>query len=94
MNNKRLLWSLIAAGGVILMCVLLWSATAGSGDMGSGKVTPQVTGAPKLQSDLEKIDLGDIKLGKTVQAVFVLTNTGDRALQFTAKPYIEVLEGC
>jgi hypothetical protein len=35
-----------------------------------------------------------VKLGKTVQAEFALTNTGDRPLYVSEKPYIEVLEGC
>jgi hypothetical protein len=60
----------------------------------SASFTPQVTGAPRLSADKQKIDLGDVKLGQTVQAAFEIANTGDRPLQFTQAPFIEVVEGC
>jgi hypothetical protein len=54
----------------------------------------QVTGAPSLKVDREKVDLGDVRLGQTVSVAFEVTNVGDRPLRFTAEPYIEVVEGC
>jgi len=33
-------------------------------------------------------------LGKTVEVSFLLTNVGDKTLQFTQAPTIEVKEGC
>lgn len=53
-----------------------------------------VKGSPSLTVDQEKIDLGDIKLGKTVKVTFKLTNVGDQPLRFSKAPYIEVAEGC
>jgi hypothetical protein len=55
---------------------------------------PQVNGQPARQVDKEKVDFGDVKLGQTVEAKFAVTNVGDQPLRFTAKPYIEVIEGC
>lgn len=54
----------------------------------------EVQGAPSLKVDQELIDMGDIKLGRTVEASFEITNVGDQVLRFTKAPYIEVLEGC
>ena len=55
--------------------------------------TIEVTGAPSLQVDNEKVDLGDVKLNQTVQVSFQLTNVGDETLRFVKQPYIEVVEG-
>jgi hypothetical protein len=52
------------------------------------------TGAPQLQVDQDKIDLGDVKLGQTVKVSFKLNNAGDQPLRFSEAPYIEVLKGC
>ena len=58
------------------------------------KVTPEVTGAPKLKVDKSDVDLGTVQLGQTVEVAFELTNIGDRQLRFTDVPYVEVVEGC
>ena len=79
---------------VALAGLLVWSLTTGGGDTTTAKVTPEVTGAPKLKVDRDKIEMGDIKLGRTVQAAFALSNVGDQPLRITGDPYIEVLEGC
>jgi hypothetical protein len=44
--------------------------------------------------DQDKVDLGNVKLGQTVDVKFTLTNVGDKTLRFNKPPYIEVLEGC
>ena len=56
--------------------------------------TPEVTGGPSLKVDKEKVDLGDVKLGQTVQVSFEISNVGDQPLKFSKAPYIEVKEGC
>ena len=55
---------------------------------------PEQAGAPRLQVDQDKIDLGEVKLGQTVKVSFKLNNTGDQPLRFSQAPYIEVVEGC
>jgi hypothetical protein len=52
------------------------------------------SGHPRLTVNHEKIDLGDVKLGQTVEAAFELTNAGDAPLTITDTPYIEVVAGC
>ena len=56
--------------------------------------TPEVTGGPSLKADKEKVDLGDVKLGQTVEVSFEIRNVGDQSLKFSKAPYIEVKEGC
>ena len=85
------LWLIIAAGVALIAFVVIDSASRSSS---TPATAPQVSGAPRLAADKEKIDLGDVKLGQTVSVSFELTNVGDRALQFTASPYIEVKAGC
>ena len=58
------------------------------------EATKEAIGAPKLVADREKIDLGDIPLGKTVKVDFQLTNAGDQPLQIKEQPYLEVIQGC
>jgi hypothetical protein len=82
---------LIVVAGVALIVVAL---IGNGGGQAASTVAPQVTGTPSLQVDKEKIDFGDVKLGQTVEARFEVTNVGDQPLRFTAKPYIEVIEGC
>jgi hypothetical protein len=55
---------------------------------------PEVIGAPRLKVDKERVDLGDVKFGKTVYATFMLTNVGDKVLYLTENPSIELIEGC
>lgn len=88
----------MALGGIVAVALasfLVWSLATGGSESNIGQaVTPEVTGAPKLKADRDVIEMGDIKLGNTVQAEFALSNVGDRPLRITDKPYLEVLEGC
>lgn len=54
----------------------------------------EVQGAASLKVDQEQVDLGDVKLGRTVQVSFRLTNVGDQPLRFSEQPYIDVVKGC
>ena len=82
---------LIVLGGVLLLgltAFLVWRGNA------SSSVVIEVTGAPRLKADKEKVDLGDVRLGQIVQVSFEVANVGDRPLRFTEDPYVEVVEGC
>jgi len=83
---------LIIIAGVALIGLTLIS---NGGNNQSGTATsPQVNGSPALKVDQEKIDLGNVPLGQTVEAKFGVINVGDQPLRFTKAPYIEVVEGC
>jgi hypothetical protein len=82
---------LIIVAGMALIGVAL----VGSGNSQSAAtVKPQVSGAPALQVDKEKVDLGVVPLGQTVNVSFEVTNAGDQPLVFNQAPYIEVVKGC
>jgi hypothetical protein len=52
------------------------------------------SGSPSLNVDKEKVDLGDVILGKSVSVTFHLTNVGKKTLRFSKDPYIEIVKGC
>lgn len=85
------LWLLIGAGVALLVFVVL---SAAAQNPGASTTQPLAGGAPKLTTDKEKIDLGNVKLGETVSVSFEIANAGDQALRFTEKPYVEVKAGC
>lgn len=81
---------LLVGGGLLLILGAVFVFNRPSGP----KTSIEVSGSPSLKVDEEKIDLGNKKLGTTVEASFTLTNVGDQTLRFTEAPYIEVKEGC
>jgi HYDIN/CFA65/VesB-like, Ig-like domain len=82
----------LALGGALVLVIAglgLWASRKPPTISG-----PAQTGAPRLQVDQDKIDLGEVKLGQTVKVSFKLNNAGDQPLRFSEAPYIEVVEGC
>ena len=80
----------LTLGGVIILILAVFFAFQKK----PNPYTPEVTGNPSFKADKELVDLGDVKLGTTVQVSFKIKNVGDKPLQFSKEPYIEVLEGC
>ena len=87
---------LAIAGVFILAAAVAFVIGSKKGDtiLAQNDYVPEVVGQPSLAADREEIDFGDVKLGKTVTASFVLTNVGDETLRFTEIPYVELKEGC
>ena len=84
---------LLVLAGIILVggaLFAVWKAGQPSGI----QVPVEVNGSPSLKVDQDKVDLGDVKLGQTVSVSFQLSNVGDKTLQFSDKPIVEVIEGC
>jgi hypothetical protein len=81
---------IVALAGVALVGLAFW----GLRGKPANTANIEVTGAPSLKADKEQVDLGDVKLGQTVEVSFQLTNVGDQTLRFSEAPYIEVVEGC
>jgi hypothetical protein len=86
---KKLPLVLVLAGAAILIISVFLAFSPKQGSF-----TPEVTGSPRLKTDKEKVDLGDVQLGRPVQVTFEIKNAGDQSLIFTEAPYIEVKEGC
>lgn len=82
---------LLILGGLFALVIAL---IIGFGRPRSSVATIPSNGNSVLVADQQEINLGDVKLGQTVQASFKLTNTGTTPLNFIKKPYIEVREGC
>lgn len=82
---------LMIAGGGLLLAVAVFAFILNRPEP---KAAIEVSGAPRLKVDQEKVDLGDVRLGKTVNVSFQLTNVGDQELKITDTPYVEVVEGC
>lgn len=82
---------LVIVGGVLLLAIAAFFALRRPP---SAPFQPEVTGAPAIRVDKEKVDLGQMKLGTNAKVSFKVTNVGDVPLRFTEAPYIEVKEGC
>jgi hypothetical protein len=81
---------LLFAGGVLLVIGAVFALNKPS----QPKAAIEVSGTPSLKVDREKVDLGNVKLGQTVDVKFTIMNVGDQTLRLSKAPYIEVLEGC
>jgi len=89
-QNSGWLPILAVAGGILLIGIAFLAFRQNS----TPKAAIEVNGTPSLKVDKDKVDLGEVKLGKTVEVSFELTNVGDQTLRFSKQPYIEVKEGC
>lgn len=90
-QRNRWLPILLSISGLVLLVV---AALALRGNGSGSKAAIEVKGAPSIKVDKEQVDLGEVKLGQTVQVSFNVTNVGDQTLRFNEQPYIEVVEGC
>lgn len=89
-QNRRWLPVLIALGGLLLVGLAFLALR----DKPTPGAAVEVSGAPSLKVDKEKVDLGDMKFNQLAQVSFQLNNVGDQTLRFTKDPYIEVVKGC
>ena len=91
-QRKQAPWPLLllVGGGLLLVMGAIFALNRPS----QPKAPIEVTGAPSLKVDQEEVNLGDVKLGRTVEVSFQLTNVGDQTLRFSEAPYIEIKEGC
>ncbi len=91
-------WGAVLAmvAGVVVLAVAGFLLFGGNGAVNgsSANFTPEAKGAPRLRADKQKVDLGNVKLGQTVQVSFDIANTGDQPLRFVKDPFVEVVEGC
>ncbi len=90
-HRKKQSWPMILllGGGVLLIIGAIFAFRKPE-----PKVAVEVSGSPSLKVDQQKVDLGEVKLGRTVDVKFELMNVGDQPLRFSKVPYIQVVEGC
>lgn len=85
------LW--ITLGGILLVGAALFALW--KTQQPAKEAAPvQVSGQPSLKVDRDFVDFGDVPLGEVISVSFNVANVGDQTLNFKAKPYVEVLEGC
>ena len=89
-KQKSLPMLLLVAGGALLIIGAFFAFRKPS----VPKAVIEVNGAPSLKVDKQRVDLGQVKLGQTVEVKFTMTNVGDQPLRFSKTPYVEVLKGC
>lgn len=79
---------LMALGVLVLgaMAFVAWRSGSQATSTGSGD--------PSLKADRREVNLGDVRLGETVEVSFELKNTGTGTLRFSEAPWVEVVEGC
>jgi len=92
----RLGWSWLLTASVAMLAVAgaIWWARQLPAGRPAASGSSALAGAPRLSADKPQIDLGDVRLGQTVQASFEIANTGGQTLRLAQAPAIEVVEGC
>ena len=85
---------LILVGGGAILLLLAAIFIYNSNKPQKSEVPLEVSGAPALKLDQERIDFGDVKVDTPVTATFELANVGDQPLRFSEVPKVEVVEGC
>ena len=90
-KRNRSAWKYIVMG-VIGLALVAWAlASFRSIPAGQAAVSG---GTPGLSVEKNLIDYGDLKNFTNITIDFSVTNTGTGMLNFSEKPYIEVVEGC
>ncbi len=86
---------LLLGGGALLALIVGILVLYKPGGQSSPTAAPaQVTGRPQVALDKTQIDFGQVKLGKTVEATFRVSNAGDQPLKIVEEPLVEVQRGC
>ena len=91
---QRNLLPWLLAGGIMVLIAVAIAILAKQPAPDQATTPAKVTGSPRLEVDKDRIDFGDVPLGKTVKASFKLTNAGDKPLTLSIPPVAEVVEGC
>ncbi len=92
--SPRQLALYLTASAIIVAVGLAMLALFGDAGGTSPKVAIEVRDAPRLKVDREIVDIGQVRLGNDAFVAFTVSNAGDRPLQFTSPPYVQLLEGC
>ena len=93
---------LILGGLALVAAVIAGSLLNGSprSEGVSGPGTPtlsiaDIQASPEAQVEDLKVDFGDMKLGAELATLqLTLRNSGDKALQFSQPPYVQLADGC
>jgi hypothetical protein len=103
-QSHRSPWPMIlVVGGVLLVAGVIGVSLLGGSrptneSTGPGAPVLSITNidrSPEAQVDGLKVDFGDMQLGTALASLkLILKNTGEKNLQFTEAPYIQLADGC
>jgi hypothetical protein len=86
--------AIILIGGGVILLLLAAVFVYTSSRSPKSDLPLEVSSAPALKVDQERIDFGDVKVDTPVTARFEIANVGDQPLRFSQVPKVEVVEGC
>ena len=75
------------AGGAVLIALA-------SRNSQTSNFKPETTGSARVSVSQDKIDYGDVKLGRTINTVFDVRLVGGQDLVIQGEPRVELVEGC
>lgn len=105
-GGPRWLFIALVAAGALVLTVAAWVLLRGGGGStqsasptqaaqpAQAGQTSQTVSGPRLSVAQDIFDYGDVKVNQPVEAVFRVTNVGDKPLQILEQPLVEVVEGC
>lgn len=78
-------------GGLIVAGAALLLATGKGSPKG---YMPEYSGGARIDLNQDTFDYGDVKLNTVITTDVEISNVGDKPLQITGTPQVQVLEGC
>ena len=91
---RRFPWTWLAAGGAVLLAVVLLLWQPWSGDEQEPLTSYPQSGSPRLVVEQRTVDEGYVKYSVPVSSAFVLRNEGDSPLKILEQPQVELVRGC
>ncbi len=94
--SRSLPWTWLAAGGAVVLAVLLllWQPWSGDDDKVEPLTDYPASAAPRLVVEQRTVDEGYLKYDVRVSSAFVLRNEGDVPLKILNQPQVELVRGC
>lgn len=87
-GNLFIFVGLLLIVGVVLAIILSRSSAQ------NASFVPQVSGAPRLEIETDRVDHGRVSYSTVVESVFPIRNVGDQPLKVLREPRVELVEGC
>ncbi len=87
-------WIIVAALASLVLLIGAVIAAAQGGTANGPAVNAPAVVKGGLKIDPGEINMGDVKLGRTVDASFKIENVGNQTITIKEQPYVELVKGC